>query len=62
MLDCLVASGQFRDCFIFLPKCSRLRDDTVITGWAVMAEENSVANPIKTLTSLSLPKLCDAKL
>lgn len=49
ILDCLVASGQFRDRFIFLPKCSRLRDDTVITGWAVMAEEDSVANPIKTL-------------
>lgn len=47
VLDCLVASRQFRDCFTFLPKGSRLSDSTGCC-WAVVAEEDSVANPLKT--------------
>lgn len=44
MLDRLVAAGQFRDCFIFLPEGSRLSGYTDHSR-AVMAEEDSVADP-----------------
>lgn len=44
VLDCLVAAGQFRDCFIFLPEGSRLSGYTDHFR-AVVAEEDSVADP-----------------
>ena len=47
MLDSLVASRQFRDCFIFLPQGCRLSDYTGYC-WVTLAEEDSVANPLKT--------------
>lgn len=51
VLDCLVAAGQFRDCFIFLPEGSRL-SGYADHSRAVVAEEDSVADP--HLVSLSL--------
>lgn len=44
MLDRLVAAGQFRDCFIFLPEGSQLSGYTDHSQ-AVVAEEDSVADP-----------------
>lgn len=44
MLDRLVAAGQFRDCFIFLPEGSQLSGYTDHSR-AVVAEEDSIADP-----------------
>lgn len=53
MLDRLAAAGQFGDCFIFLPEGSRLSGYTDHSR-AVVAEEDSVADPPPHLVSLSL--------
>lgn len=61
MLDHLVAAGQFRDCFIFLPEGSRLSGYTDHSR-AVMVEEDSVADPPPTSFLCLSSQLCDAKL